>query len=271
MYFNLNPSAQLGDTLCYTFTATPTAGDINPSNNTITACGPVVSAFDPNFKSVNPKGVGPNGSILPNTKLTYTIGFQNTGNDTATNVYVIDTLDLNLNVNSIRVLYASHPMQLYIIDGHILKFDFRNIFLPDSGHNEMLSHGFIVYEINPTGNLANGTPLQNTAHIYFDSNAPVATNSTLNTINTALALYENVNEAGILYPNPVTKMMNIDFKERIDGNIELLDMSGRIIEKSVVSGFHFQEDLGQLEDGFYMIVVRNTDGNAIVSKKLLKN
>jgi hypothetical protein len=55
--------------------------------------------------------------------------------------------------------------------------------LPDSHINEPASHGWLMYRIKLKDNLALGTQITNTASIYFDYNAPVVTNTTLNTFD----------------------------------------------------------------------------------------
>jgi hypothetical protein len=57
-----------------------------------------------------------------------------------------------------------------------------NIRLEDSTSNEPKSHGFVTYSIKTKSNLAIGTTIQNQANIYFDTNAPVATNIYTHTI-----------------------------------------------------------------------------------------
>ncbi len=272
MYCNLNPGVLIGDTLCYSFSVSPSAGDTNPTNNVVTPCYTVLSAWDPNYKDVYPKGFGPTGEILPGTQLTYTIGFQNTGNDTATNVYILDTLDSDLDINSIQIVYATHPMNFYIINGNILRFQFDNIFLPDSGANEFLSHGFVVYKINPKQSLTDGTQLINNAGIYFDWNPAVVTNSTLNTINSALV---GIDEASKLfasvYPNPFTDNLSIAIQKQ---NFKNASLSIKNVLGQIIFSDRFYDrntrtiGLNFLVKGIYFLEL-TIDGEKII-KKIVK-
>lgn len=45
-----------------------------------------------------------------------------------------------------------------------------------------MSNGFVAYTIQLKSNLPAGTQITNNADIYFDFNAPIETNTTLNTI-----------------------------------------------------------------------------------------
>jgi hypothetical protein len=65
----------------------------------------------------------------------YTIRFQNTGNDNAERVRVVDRLDQGLDVHSFELIGSSHPMNYSIRDG-VIEFVFDNINLPYAGMDE---------------------------------------------------------------------------------------------------------------------------------------
>jgi hypothetical protein len=54
--------------------------------------------------------------------------------------------------------------------------------LPDSGTNEVASHGYIIYRIRTKADVAAGSLIENTANIFFDENPAVVTNTTYHTI-----------------------------------------------------------------------------------------
>src|SRR6185436_13012980 len=111
--------------------------------------------------------------------------FQNTGNDTAFNISVHDTLDSKLDWASIEMVTASHPYRLSITNGNQMNWKFDNILLVDSIHNEPKSHGYIVYRIKPKPTVQINDVIANSASIYFDFNSPVQTNTQLTTIKIA--------------------------------------------------------------------------------------
>lgn len=146
-------------------------------------------AYDPNDKNVYPIGYEEPRFILNDTILEYTIRFQNTGNATATDVLITDTVDENLDLSSFSLMSYTHNVATTIDnDTRVIEFLFENIMLPDSGTNQEESNGLVSFFIRPAQGLAAGTQLQNTANIYFDNNPPIITNTTLNTI------YECTNE-----------------------------------------------------------------------------
>lgn len=156
----------------------------------------IVCAYDPNDKIVTPAGIGPNGYILPETPLEYLIRFQNTGNDTAMLVVIRDTLDTNLDWTSLQPISSSHDVSIWIENGGVLVCEFNDIMLPDSNVNFLGSQGYIKFKIEPKSDLSVNTEIANSADIYFDSNPPVITNSTLNTIyfcdSTVLSLNQSL-------------------------------------------------------------------------------
>ena len=180
--YRLNtPSTWLmpGDTAHTTISVFPTTGDVNPANNIITRIDTVKSSFDPNHISVSPEG-----NILNGTRLHYGIEFENDGNDTAQNIYVMDTLSDNLNLSTFRIAGASHAVNIAMLHsgGHnIVKFEFPNIKLLDSTHHGKCS-GVVFYTINAKTGLANGTEIVSHAGIYFDDNPVVLTDTAINTI-----------------------------------------------------------------------------------------
>ncbi|MBP7448795.1 MAG: T9SS type A sorting domain-containing protein [Flavobacteriales bacterium] len=144
----------------------------------------IICSYDPNDKGVEPAGDGPAGHIPPDTDwLTYTVRFQNTGNDTAFAVVIRDQLSPLLQRGTLEVLATSHTLtQMTLTSGGLAAFHFDNILLPDSGTNEQASHGYVRFRIRPLQDLAVGSIIQNTAGIYFDLNPPVVTNTVLNTV-----------------------------------------------------------------------------------------
>jgi Leucine-rich repeat (LRR) protein len=159
----------------------------NGSQNPHNLCTPVRTSFDPNDIWATPEGTTAQHFILKNTDLEYKIRFQNTGNDTAFVVRVIDKIPAELDLTTLRVGSASHPMTYSLKANGTLEFLFQNIRLEDSTSNEPKSHGFVTYKIKTKPNIATGSIINNQAFIYFDANTPVATNIYSHTIGENLS------------------------------------------------------------------------------------
>ena len=146
--------------------------------------GLVTCAFDPNDKLVTPQGFGAAGAVDIDTEwFEYTIRFQNTGNDTAFSVVLTDQLDADLDPASMQIVGASHALTRIVVEGQQrAMFRFDNIQLPDSGADQLASNGYVKFRIQPRTNRPHLTEITNQAAIYFDLNAPVITNTVINTL-----------------------------------------------------------------------------------------
>ena len=138
-------------------------------------------SYDPNDKRTYPDREGEDNLTLIEETLDYTIRFQNNGNDTAFHVRIVDELDINLDPMSIRFNSSSHPLSACIMD-HTLMIDFDDILLVDSATNYPASQGYVNFSIDTKDDLPEGTVINNTADIIFDTNLPIVTNSVLNTV-----------------------------------------------------------------------------------------
>lgn len=158
-------------------------------------CQESIASFDPNIKRAYPKGITDAHYITPNLDLEYHLHFQNTGTDTAFLVILDDTLSTFLDPTSLHPGVSSHDYVFELVDGNIARFTFNNILLPDSSTNELGSMGFVKFRIAQTSDNPPGTVIPNSAAIYFDSNAPVITNTTIHQI--PLPLLSGTNEMDI--------------------------------------------------------------------------
>ncbi len=182
VYVTASTALQIGNHLCFDLYINPDGSDTNPANNIKLPCHEIVGSLDPNDKAVYPAGVCQPNYVSKET-LTYTIRFQNTGTADAINIFIIDSLDADLDINSVIIVGKSHePMITELLPGNVLKFRFDDIHLPDSATNEPESHGYVIFEVDPLSSVANGTEITNRVGIYFDFNDPVITNTVFNTI-----------------------------------------------------------------------------------------
>ncbi len=181
-------SAHVGDTVTNTIQVnTIGIADPDTTDNTYSWSARIRGSYDPNELEVSPKGYDSEGYIANETPLSYMVHFQNTGTDTAYDVAIYDTLAPTLDIATLQLISSSHEVVLSQVGTtNIVKFSFSNISLPDSGTNLSASNGFVSFNIQPRPNLAANTTINNTAHIYFDANPPVATNAVLNTIEDSL-------------------------------------------------------------------------------------
>ena len=199
VYVVTNSGANVGDTLCFNVSITPTLGDADTTNNQKQYCYRVINSYDPNYKEVYPKGECFENYVLNNQELTYTVHFQNTGTAPAIDVFIMDTLDANLDINTVRIVGQSHDnLVTEVINGNTLKFIFDNINLPDSAFDEAASHGYVIFTTQPIASIVSPSRVENKVGIYFDTNEPIITNTVFNTFVDTIPHKETIlNETAI--------------------------------------------------------------------------
>ena len=144
----------------------------------------VTCAYDPNDKQAFPEGYSEDHLLLAETEQEFLVRFQNTGNAPAQDVVIVDTLDVNFDLETFQIMANSHSMSAVIdTDSREIRFQFYDIQLPDSTCCEPESHGLVSYTVRSLPGLDHGTVLENTAYIFFDNNDPIVTNTTWTTIH----------------------------------------------------------------------------------------
>lgn len=179
----------MGHPLIYTSELTTTDSEIYRD----TASFILTCAYDPNIKEISPPGYRSPNFLLKNQDLQYTIHFQNTGNDTAYDVRITDSLSQYLDWTTLRVSASSHNVNTTLNPNGTINFNFYSIMLPDSTRDELMSHGFVSYNIKCLPTIPEGAIVKNTAHIFFDFNPAVTTNTTSNCIVDAFEKNGTVN------------------------------------------------------------------------------
>ena len=167
----------MGENLRYTSNVHTTNKDFTDTLYRLVKC-----SYDPNEKEVSPVGLTDKNYTYKNDVLTYTLRFQNVGNDNAVNILVQDTLSKLLDINSFKVVASSHSVNTTLDTTGVANFLFKNILLPDSTTNEKKSHGFVTFTIKRDATKNTLGELKNTGYIYFDYNPAVVTNTTKNTL-----------------------------------------------------------------------------------------
>lgn len=266
-FFLVPASTPVGYMLTSDYTISPTIGDCNPGNNFMTYSHALTGSLDPNEKSVSPEGNLMNADSV----LTYTIEFQNTGNDTTNFIIVIDTLSQFLDPMTVENLFSSHAYSDFSIsESGILTWTFNPIYLVDSATNEPASHGFITFKIKVRSNLPFGTQITNNASIYFDYNQPVVTNTVQNTVINSVKNISDKTVTVVAYPNPFFES-TMFVVNGINGeyNFELTNLLGeKVKEIKHINAKQFTFNRTDLAQGiyFYIIVV---EGKTIATGKIV--
>ena len=242
--------------------------DGNPFH--LTFCPIVTGSFDPNDKTAYPNGLTEEHIIPSNTELQYTIRFQNTGNDTAFRVVLLDTLSNLLDPSTLVTGASSHPYTWDLSERGILAFNFYDIELPDSLTNPAGSQGYVTFTIDQQRNLPSGTIIENTAAIYFDFNEPIITNTTFHKISDFFDLVTGTVKTATpeiivnLFPNPMKEgaWLNLEGADLSTEPIKvtLFDVTGRIVYTVNGNDNRVWLPRKNLTPGMYFFSASNTQG-----------
>lgn len=266
----------LGTTVIDSAWIEPMTGDCNLANNSATYKDTCVGSWDPNDKAAYPAG----NTDTSVKVIDYLVRFQNTGTAPAHNVVIVDSLENNLDFNTLTLHSTSHkPCRVFTNDNKKVYFEFENIMLPDSGTDYEGSQGYVNFSVKLKENLAVGTQIKNTAAIYFDFNEPVITNTTVNTIylKSSSGIVSKEKDCTLeLYPNP-SKGEKVTLKvisEKMQTvSYRIFDLNGRekmtTVERKANGYYEEEIQLNSLSKGIYLIDI-SINGEASGKMKLVK-
>jgi uncharacterized repeat protein (TIGR01451 family) len=266
--FEHRPMLWIGDTVIYHISIGPIIGDMDTSNNNSTVVDTVTSSYDPNEIAVNPHGY-----VSAGTTLQYTIGFENTGNAPAQNIYVLDTLPDQVIPSTMKMKAASATMNIFKTnDGlhNIVKFDFPGINLLDSSHHGQCD-GMLVFTIDTKNGLPDGTLIDNRAGIYFDDNPVVMTNTAEDIIGTP----PTVSGVAVLpqdkvsvFPNPAKSQLTIYTSGVGFSSYTIINAIGVEQMEYPITATHTTVDVKALPEGVYYVILKSDAGPVV--KKFVK-
>ena len=270
-------SASVGDSLHFKLFIDPLTGDAVAANNTVIKKAIVTSSSKETLATsasgFNSKEVDPSGDITATTDLTYTIYFQNQGSATVANLFVLDTLDANLDLNTLQLIAASYSYTSQILTSgtrKIVKFLFANINLPDSSASPLLSNGFVTYQITPLSTAPQGTTISNKAGIYQDATPVIATNTVQNTIPLVTGESTKVisTPADRIYPNPASNTIIIELNNNTTTTASVYNLQGQLLMQQALTAPKTEMDIRSLPNGVY--VIKLSSENGVTVKKFIK-
>lgn len=246
------------------------------STNDRVSCGLITNSYDPNDKQVTPRGAGASGIVAPGSELSYTVRFQNTGNDTAFIVQVYDTLDVtHLDLATLQIGASSHPGGTFTISGQgkpVLHWRWDRILLPDSNTNLAASQGYVTFSIRAKATAPLASTVRNKAGIYFDFNPVVITNTTLttlgrvpfnaallDTLSTVTSLRPKKAMALQVYPSPAQTSLTILAPD--GGQLLITDLNGRtLVNKTIIGKGDHTISIESLGAGTYFARLKTAKG-----------
>jgi uncharacterized repeat protein (TIGR01451 family) len=210
-------------------------------------------------------------------EIEYMIQFQNTGNDVAYRVMVIDTLPIGVfDLTTLRPGLSSHPYQLDIRGDRTLVWIFDDINLTDSTTNLEKSKGFVTFSIHTKSPVTNATTIKNKAAIYFDTNLPIITNES--DIQKCVTNNQNVTPNYLdldltIVPNPASDYAEIRFNTPsvYPLSVKLYDLSGKLIDQANIKNgvSNYQISTQSLSNGVYFVHIGSEKKGYLVRKLVI--
>lgn len=217
-----------------------------------------------------------------NEELIYSINFANYSSDTINHVYVVDTIDVNLDIRYIQELGASHSYTTEVINGPIgsgyavIVWKFENINLspnPSKALDQLGYNGFINFKINLDDGLPYGTVISNTAKVVFDNELETTTNSVYTELKKLVSVGESQFGQMAAYPMPCDDKLIIEPGENryFTGTPAVIDNLGRKLHVPYRQiGNIIQLETRSLANGVYYVRLA-TDGEMINSRIVVQH
>ncbi|MBL0071935.1 MAG: T9SS type A sorting domain-containing protein [Bacteroidetes bacterium] len=256
---NVNIGLPIGTLINSGVRIEPLAGDANLLCNQSYWEVYTTGSYDPNDIVVDEDTLL--STQFPNPPfLEYLIRFQNTGNDTAFTVKILNLIDTTmLDLSTFEFVVSSNPVNLsWLPWERNMQFMFNNILLPDSNINEPAS-------IQPKSNLVAGDSITNNAAIYFDFNDPILTNTAYTQIVLPTSIQEIISSGNLLlYPNPANSSLTIETRTLMASGSKLIvtDVAGRtLLSKSLDSNVtKHQINISSFSSGIYFVQLDGEKG-----------
>jgi hypothetical protein len=254
------------------------AADVNPSNNKNYDSSTVYSVTPSNYKTVSISMLTPEDAV--DTTLEYSIYFQNSGEETAEDIEVFDTLSGYLTATDFEIISVSHPNIFEITNEEkdpshplILHWSFNGIHMPPVSQDQLNSYGYITFKskLLPT---PLGAEITNRAALIFSNLAAI---TMTNTVTTSIAYPIGIPEASPtdenleVFPNPFHDAFIIKYKNEVKEIVVVRvynEFSQLIRERVIIPGVPVSLNMEQFPAGPYLITVSGNHVND--SRKIWK-
>ena len=119
----------------------------------------------------------------------------------------------------------------------------------------------VSYRIKTKKNLLLGTEFKNNAAIFFDYNAPIITNTTINSLQILSGINENQSIKSILnlYPNPSHEKIKIRLTDK-NGELLVYDLLGKVVFSQKTISDIIELNVSFFPEGLYIINFIDTNG-----------
>lgn len=281
------PGTFTQDHVSYQAIAEPTPNEAYTEDNQSGLSQTITDSTFANEKQIYPSPAnGESYAVISTTQreVAFNISFANYSYDTVRTIYVIDTLDTDLDIEYIQETGSEHNYTTKVLNGPpgsntaivIWTFEDINLNPNPSRANDMFNYsGFIGFKFRFNSDLPEGLVITNRAKIIFDYEHEEMT-------NTVEGRVQKVSSTGVsvlrndytVYPNPVTTgKIYVDIGQEFDiseTEVLLVDMLGRIWKPANVkqSNAVLDVSLPGLPSGTYTLLVADLRSGTRVACRL---
>lgn len=232
-------------------------------------CSPLRAPYDPNHKEAT---INDGPMDASTTQLTYEIQFQNLGNDTAFTVVIEDTINpSHFDINSITMIGSSDPYTMTkVVNSNLVRWEFKDIKLVDSLTNEPESHGSLRFSIDLKSGIQIGEKVNNTAHIYFDHNPVIATNTAENYFVAPIStnMIRTVSNLKAYPVNAGEIQVELNALNNNEGFYSLTEIGGKVFSQQKLlihkGKNNFQITTGKLAAGIYILKINEVSTQIMI-------
>lgn len=279
--FSLEIPESFPDTeVSYTAAVNPTANEQYTDDNQSELDQEITDSTFGNEKQIFPapqNGMG-YASIAPQQReIQFNINFANYSYDTVRTIYVVDTLDTDLDIQFIQETGASHNYTTKVFNGPpgsntaIVVWAFNDINLtpnPDRISDKPNYAGYIGFKFRFNEDLEIGTVVQNRAEIIFDYEHSELTNQVEGRVEDFVSVQNPLSaHSALVFPNPASDVIHVflDQESLKAPEFYLIDMMGRISEvNATYSNGNWDVDVSHVPAGTYILKFGN---NGTVTQK----
>jgi Secretion system C-terminal sorting domain len=229
-----------------------------------------------------PKGYASQNYIPQNQDIEYMIRYRNTGLQTDSSVFIIDTLSTYLDLSTLRMGASNQPFTYEISDKNLLQIKFSKIKLLGNQVNADSSELFVQFRISQKKDVAIGTVINNRTAIftslavppYVSENVKHTVGKDYLKLKVASQELFQANVSVTVFPNPFMEEAEINIKgleNTANLRLKIIDMQGRVVEdmKSNTPSFSLRKN--KMTNGVYFYVIENANGKIATGKIVVGN
>jgi len=153
------------------------------------------------------------------------------------------------------------------VNGNVVEFIFEGIHLRPSRNYPIGGHGNVLFKIKSKQELHESSFVETMADIYFDYNAPIATNDARTTFELLSSQIFERDDSVKIFPNPVVDFVRIQSEHGLK-SIQLFDIQGRILQTIIENKKETTLDLSKQSNGIYFLKINTEKGSKV--EKMIK-